>query len=248
MKSLVISVLNPAGAPQRAVFGPRGGTIGRADNNTLMLADIDRSVSRLQARVEWRDDAFVLVNMGINPVRHNAHPLSTAEETPLAAGDSLRIGSFALQVDVIEVEVNPAAPPAVHDEDALFDDMTGLPLPREAPTWLPDIALFEDSSSSTGPGAVRLPTSEEALLADLLRGMGCSVPQWPAPLSAQQMQQVGTLMREAMNDTMRQWLTHVSPAAQQAWFSRFDELFQHACRTRLAVPAVDETVLRQRQR
>ena len=248
MKTLVVSVLNPAGAPQRAVFGARGGTIGRADNNTLMLADIDRSVSRLQARVEWRDDTFVLVNMGINPVRHNQHPLATAEEAPLAAGDSLRVGGFALRVDEIEVEVNPAAPPAVHDDDAVFDDMTGLPLPRPTTPWLPDIALFEDSSSSTGPAPVRLPTAEEALLADLLRGMGCTVPQWPAPLSAQQMQQVGVLMREAMNDTMRQWLAHVSPAAQQAWFTRFDELFQNACRTRLAPPPAADATLQQRQR
>jgi len=247
MKTLVISVMNPAGAPQRAVFGPRGGTIGRADNNTLMLADIDRSVSRLQARVEWRGDTFVLVNMGINPMRLNTQSLSTAEESPLAAGDTLRVGGFALRVDEVEVEVNPAAPPAVHDEDALFDDMTGLPLPRAAKPYLPDIALFEDSSSSTAPGPVRPATPQEALMASLLHGMGCGVPQWPHPLSAEQMEQVGTLMREAMNDTMRQWLSHVSPAAQQAWFTRFDELFQNACRTRLGAPAVD-AALQQRQR
>lgn len=248
MKTLVVSVLNPAGAPQRAVFGPRGGTIGQADNNTLMLADIDRSVSRLQARVEWRGDAFVLVNMGINPMRHNGEAVSTAEEVPLVAGDTLRVGGFALRVDEIAVEVNPGAPPVVHDEDALFDDMTGLPLPKPKTPWLPDIALFEDSSSSTAPGPVRPATPEEVLMAELLRGMGCSVPQWSTPLSVQQLQQVGALMRESMNDTMRQWLTHVSPAAQQAWFTRFDELFQNACRTRLGPPGGDDTALHQRQR
>lgn len=230
MQHLQISIEQGGGAPAQAVFGPQGGTIGRADNNTLVLLDAERSVSRLHARVEWRDGDFVLVNMGINPVLRNADELSTAEEATLASGDTVRIGSFTLKVQTIDAVTGPATAAPGHDEDALFDDMTGLPL-RAA--WASDFASFQDSAGA------RLGGGEQAWLASLLHGMGCEVPPPTTPLSAEQ---AGALMRTAMNDTMRTWMAHCSPAVQQAWFTNFEDAFLKACRmVESATPATPAT-------
>jgi predicted component of type VI protein secretion system len=212
-----------------AVFGQQGGTIGRGENCTLMLSDAERSVSRLHARVEWREDDFVLVNMGINPVLRNGDVLSTAEEAPLVAGDTLRIGAFTLRVHAVDDQVQRTMPPAEIEEEALFDDMTGLPL-RAA--WASDfMALHEPSESKVG--------TEQQWLSSLLRGMGGELPPSSMPLSAEQ---AGALMRTAMNDTLRTWIAHCSPAVQQAWFSAFEEAFAKACLTACAEAPVGSRI------
>lgn len=217
MQHLEIRIEQASGPLTSAVFGPAGGTIGRAHNNTLVLSDAERSVSRLHARVECRAGHFVLVNMGMNPVLCNGTELSTAEEAPLASGTTVRIGSFVLRAQSVDAGTAAVLPDHGHEEEALFDDMTGLPL-RAA--WASDFAMFHDSANA------KLAGTEQAWLMDLLRGMGCDIRSLTQPLSAEQ---AGALMRSAMNDTMRTWMAHCSPAVQQAWFSNFEDAFVKAC-------------------
>ncbi|KQP48573.1 FHA domain-containing protein [Pseudorhodoferax sp. Leaf274] len=199
-----------------AVFGPQGGTLGRADQNTLVLRDAERSVSRLHARVDWRATGFVLVNMGLNTIIHNGGLLATAEEADLAAGDVLRIGRFSLLVsDAGEHEL------AHDEEEALFDDMTGEPLARRVPPW-PNLGLFDDSAAgfvASGAAAVQA-TPAPGTVGELLQGMGCASAPLPATVTARQ---AGELMRSAIEDTLRTWIPHCSPAVQQAWFTSFEE-------------------------
>lgn len=192
-----------------AVFGTQGGTLGRAEQNTLVLSDAERSVSRLHARVEWRNSGFVFVNMGLNAVIHNGAMLAVADEAPLAAGDVLRIGRFSLLVsDAGEHEL------PLDEADALFDDMTGEPLPPRAQA-LPSVALFDDSEAGFAvPGA-----QARELIGELLHGMGCAPPSLPAAVTPQQ---AGQWMRSAIEDTLRTWIPHCSPAVQQAWFTSFE--------------------------
>jgi hypothetical protein len=199
------------------VFGPQGGTLGRAAQNTLVLSDAERSVSRLHARVDWRPTGFVLVNMGLNTIIHNGGLLATAEEATLAAGDVLRIGRFTLLVSDAGAHELP-----LDDDDALFDGMTGEPLPRRVPPW-PDLAVFDDSAAgfvASGAAGAAGAGSVTGVVAQLLQGMGCAVPPLPAATTAQQ---AGELMRSAIEDTLRTWMPHCSPAAQQAWFTSFEE-------------------------
>ncbi len=197
------------------MFGAKGGTLGRAVHNTLVLADPERSASRLHARVDWRGDGFVLVNMGLKTVIHNGALLGPADEAPLAGGDVLRIGRFTLLVSAADDEHD-----ALADEEALFDDMTGEPLQRRAAAW-PDIALFDDS---TGMGPLRGGAAPGAGV-ELLRGMDCTPPPELATLTAEQ---TGQLMRRAIEDTLRTWIPHCSPAVQQAWFTSFEEALARA--------------------
>ena len=262
MDKLLIRVLGgPAGAdaalPAVATFGTQGGTIGRAEASTLVLSDPERSVSRLHARIDWRNGTHYIFNLGINPLLCNGTVLTTGGESPLVAGDELRIGRFTLAVEAdtspgdvpLYLQTQPMPAPATvveepmapdflldaevdlvgvaqeGDEVALFDDMTGLPLPR------PGKAI-----ATRGP-----PSPQELWLAELLRGMGCAAPSWPAPLAPEQVVQVGALMRSAMNETMRDWLKQFAPSVQRLWFDAFEQAFLKACKAGLPAASQDSS-------
>ena len=81
-------------------FDERGGTIGRSDTNTLSLPDPERHVSRLQAEVLFAGHAFSIRNVGsANPIELNGRTLKPGEGAPLAVGDQLVIGGYAMRVD-----------------------------------------------------------------------------------------------------------------------------------------------------
>jgi len=80
------------------VFGPAGGTLGRAPSNTLVLDDPDRTVSRVHAQLLCRDGAFFAVDRGSNPMQHNGRTVGSGNEVPLADGDRLLVGGFELEV------------------------------------------------------------------------------------------------------------------------------------------------------
>lgn len=88
----------PAGQAIAADFGPNGGTIGRADTNTLVLDDPDRTVSRVHAQVLCRDGQYFVIDRGSNPMQCNGVPLGSGKEAPLTDGTQLVVGSFELRV------------------------------------------------------------------------------------------------------------------------------------------------------
>ena len=235
MLALRMVVVEGDAAPQaQASFGPSGGTIGRADHNTLVLSDPERSVSRLHARVEWRDGRFLLVNMGINPIVSQGSMLSTADEAPLADGDMLRIGRFVLRVERVDSLVDPVLE---KDREAVFDDMTGLPLPRKPglATVPVDISMF-DLRSMTAPAPPRAAQpatpwpadpEPEAWLAELLLGMGCAVPTGLAAMTAHE---AGERLRVALDAAWRTGFPEASPQARQAWFAAFEAALARVCR------------------
>jgi len=98
----------PAGQPIAADFGPNGGTIGRADTNTLVLDDPDRTVSRVHAQVLCRDGQYFVIDRGSNPMQCNGVSLGSGKEAPLTDGTRLVVGSFELSV-----RATAAAPPSL---------------------------------------------------------------------------------------------------------------------------------------
>ena len=75
-------------------------TIGRAPDCTMVLTDGQRGISRIQARIEWRENAYVLVDAGSNPTLLNDRVLDGTHEAPLQEGDRLRIGAYTLVVSM----------------------------------------------------------------------------------------------------------------------------------------------------
>jgi FHA domain-containing protein len=101
-----VVAIKGAAAPQPlgALFDVSGGTIGRVDSNKLILADPDRTVSRVHAQIVYRDDHFVIVDRGSNALQWNGQLLGAGNEAKLASGDKLFIGSFELSVAVLAVQ------------------------------------------------------------------------------------------------------------------------------------------------
>jgi FHA domain-containing protein len=82
-------------------FGAAGGTLGRADGNTIALPDPERHISRLQAEVLVEAGAYLIRNAGTaNPIVLNGRALAPGERAPLADRDELQIGGYVLGVQL----------------------------------------------------------------------------------------------------------------------------------------------------
>lgn len=164
-----IEVLSRQGTPLRqplsAVFGPEGGTIGRAGENTLVLDDPDRTVSRVQAQVLHRDGRYFITDRGSNPLQCNGQALGEGREVELRGGERLAIGTFELEVRSVP-QTSGAAPEEMvaagrAEDDPFADLLDGLvspsmpPAVAPAPTQKdPTAGLFPDPLAGTTPAAI----------------------------------------------------------------------------------------------
>jgi type VI secretion system FHA domain protein len=90
-------------APAQALtrrFDQLGGAIGRAPGNDLVLDDPGKYISRLHARVEYRDEAFWLVDVGSNPSLVNDRPVGAGRSVQIEDGDRVTIGDYQLLASV----------------------------------------------------------------------------------------------------------------------------------------------------
>ncbi|MFL9666750.1 type VI secretion system-associated FHA domain protein TagH [Variovorax sp. AB1(2024)] len=156
----------PAGQAIAADFGPNGGTIGRADTNTLVLDDPDRTVSRVHAQVLCRNGQYFVIDRGSNPMQCNGVSLGSGKEAALTDGARLVVGSFELTVRVAAAAAPPslaipntvlggsAAVPAAPTSDDPFADLLAGLAPPAAPAApapaaaLPESLLFPDPMES----------------------------------------------------------------------------------------------------
>lgn len=98
---IALTVLSYNGVPAEplsATFDELGGTIGRSENNQLVLADPERTISRVHARVVFRASGFAIVDNGSNPIVVNGQPVGSGREHPLHEGDEVQIGGYLLKV------------------------------------------------------------------------------------------------------------------------------------------------------
>ncbi|MDR6889420.1 MULTISPECIES: type VI secretion system-associated FHA domain protein TagH [Variovorax] len=97
------TVIEHAGKPvtsgPSALLAAPGGTIGRSPDNHLVLPDDQRQISRLQATVRFDEHGVeVLRNMSaVLPISVNGRTLQHEEESPVADGDRVTIGSYVLE-------------------------------------------------------------------------------------------------------------------------------------------------------
>ncbi len=87
--------------PEAPVRVPEKGkiSIGRADNNTIVIAE--PRVSRLHAQIEWREflKHYVLIDLGSsNGTFLNNRKMTSLNETPLNDRDKIRIASSVLTI------------------------------------------------------------------------------------------------------------------------------------------------------
>jgi type VI secretion system FHA domain protein len=131
---IALTVLSYNGAPAdgpSAQFDELGGTIGRANNNQLVLPDPERTISRVHARLLFRGGGFAIADNGSNPISVNGIPTGAGREHPLKPGDRVQIGGY-------ELEVREAGASPRRDDpfaDLFGDSALGLatPAPMNAP-------------------------------------------------------------------------------------------------------------------
>jgi len=147
-----------------AQFGAQGGSIGRADTNTLSLPDPERRISRRQADVLVSGSGYVIKNVGsANPIIVRDESLALGESAPLRGGDQVRIGGYLLEVRADDTAsedrttVDPAAPPSL-DPFAETDGGAGSWPPalagkpaQKAPAFPPS-SPFADLGAPVSPG------------------------------------------------------------------------------------------------
>ncbi len=92
-------------------FDRLGGAVGRAVGNELVLEDPGKYISRVHARIEFRDGAWCLVDVGSNPSLVNDRPVGPGRHVALADGDRVTIGDYQL-VASVAVDAAPALPPS----------------------------------------------------------------------------------------------------------------------------------------
>jgi type VI secretion system protein len=118
---------------QRPVMRDRF-TIGRAQENDWVLPDPEQHLSRQHCVIERRGEAFCVVDTSSNGVFVNSEsaPLGRGHERSLAHGDHLRLGTYAIRV---ELEGAVASEP-MQARGKLFD-----------PTHVPKAATKEDAGA-----------------------------------------------------------------------------------------------------
>ncbi len=132
---IVLRVLSYNGAPAdgpQAQFDEIGGSIGRADNNQLVLPDPERTISRVHARIVFRAGGYAVVDNGSNPISVNGQVVGAGREQPLKPGDQLQIGGYVLAASAA------AAPSSADPFADLFSDAPlGMAAPPVARTAMP---------------------------------------------------------------------------------------------------------------
>jgi type VI secretion system FHA domain protein len=99
-------------APLARRFDRLGGAIGRAPGNDLVLDDPGKYISRIHARIEYRDGGYWLVDVGSNPSLVNERPAGPGRPVRLADGDRLGIGDYQLAARVERGAAPATLPPS----------------------------------------------------------------------------------------------------------------------------------------
>jgi FHA domain-containing protein len=89
--------------PQSMVFSDKGGSIGRSQENTMVLLDSERLVSRIQARIDMSEESYVIENLSsTSTIFVGETELGKRKQAVLNDGAEIRIGLYVLGVRFIE--------------------------------------------------------------------------------------------------------------------------------------------------
>ncbi len=135
--SLTLKVLSFKGQPIIEIapvsFGNEGGSIGRSDDNALVLPDKDKFVSRHHAQISYNNGFYYLSDHSLGGVFINGQLKPLLNQTiPIDQGTLLKIGEYELSVSITD--------------DPVIDD---FPFPKESPPStsplpIPDVVIIPD--------------------------------------------------------------------------------------------------------
>lgn len=141
IKISVVSYNNetPA-APLSAMFGPEGASIGRSNDNFLVLQDPKRYVSRVQASVKSDGTNHAIINLSqANPILVNGEEIAMGQDVTLKFGDEIQIGLYLLKAESPVASAQNATPLSTASPDILA---------APAPSVVPVIPKAQNSASA----------------------------------------------------------------------------------------------------
>ena len=150
---IVLTVVRYNAAPTTgpsARFDELGGTIGRADQNQLVLPDPDRTISRVHARIVHRNGRYSVVDNGSNPITVNGRALSSGAEQALSPGDEVQIGAYTLAVTDGQAATSDDPFADLFGEGLAATPSAPTPAPRAAPKRAAPAPAPKASSPSAG--------------------------------------------------------------------------------------------------
>ncbi|GLR09532.1 type VI secretion system-associated FHA domain protein TagH [Mixta theicola] len=215
------TIVQQTGVPHQTVdFLPPGGTIGRSQDNDLILPDEARAISRLQAVVHISAQGECrLTNRGsVTSVVLNGRPLDRDSQVPLQHGDTLTIGEYQIEVSdprhetTSENQASRFDPLSLFQQNALANDPLGISQYDASPVVTTTLEPAADSGSSrtNAHSSARLdidplprdhseraesaaPCSDARLIQALLDGMGLD-NHGEEGLSEEQMRMTGRML------------------------------------------------------
>lgn len=179
----------PPPSPMTATFGPQGGTIGRNPGVTLVLPDEGRTISRQQATIAFSAGQFVFAEQGSNPSTLNGEPMGPGRSAPLRHGDTLVMGPYTLQVEVVGAQVpmderTRMAPPRQAKPLAPRPPVPPAPVPIPVPVPAPAPAAFIPPAPASMPAFMPPPpAAAPAFVPPVMAPAPVPVPV-PAPVPA----------------------------------------------------------------
>jgi FHA domain-containing protein len=192
-KMIGIRIVSPAAAardaPLPVVFGEAGGAIGRSVECALMLSDPERSISRKQLLVSYRDGVHFVRQVGTHlEVQLDGKVLPLNVDCPLHDGAKISIGPYVLQATAM-----PAQPASPQVDVVLGDTNVRRPGRRRRASDVDPAAAAEAAQAR----AAQL----EMLFAALYRGLGVPMPP-PAERTVEQLTLIGSLLRRSIAGTL----------------------------------------------
>lgn len=127
MKLLLISSNSNLDRSSRITLNQESASMGRGEDNTLVLVDPKKYISGHHALIEFKAPDYFVTDISSNGVLINEYtkPLGKGNSKKLNDGDQLRIGDYTISVKLIADNFNPvsqySAPIATKDI-AIFDD------------------------------------------------------------------------------------------------------------------------------
>lgn len=158
----------PLPAPLFKRFDQLGGALGRAVGNELVLDDPGKYISRVHARVDYRDGGWFLTDVGSNPSLVNDRPVGQGRQVQLNDGDRLVIGDYLL---VASVEADGAAAPLLPPNPLQMEPPSTVQAPLLAPAPLPPSPLQVDPRPQSAP-PVLPPNPDDSLAGASILNVG----------------------------------------------------------------------------
>lgn len=178
--------------PLAAVFGSEPQTLGRSDDNFLVLPDPKHNVSRAQAKV-WSDGSkHSFINLSqANPIVINGQEIEAEREYTIHADDQIQIGLYQLRVEALAC-ASESASNDLHPVASIATPTAAVAPSDESPA---------SAVASATPEVEKIAHSNELLQA-FLNGAGLPDLSLNAGLTPELMETLGKLVATSVQGTM----------------------------------------------